>query len=323
MSDMDWREPDEMGEPNSVQVHHEDITPADAGLFGASVSFTGPNAITWMDALCRISTLLSCNEDYARFDQDPANLKRWKYPPPPWHLLNPYSEAAARAVTGSTSTRMVELAPAHGHFRIADLPKELRDEVWLATEEPRILGADAFLLRHEPAHPRAVIIIATSGFDTSFGYHPVRKPRWDDIKLYGLCSEAHDVAIREYGQPSARSVPFRSAVDELLLDVGLEQEIALGLPKRWQFGECYRIKGRTLYVEADDGLPVDHCPICTSNLKVLHDPSVAVVVTAQEEFPCPDPRPPWLGAASPAEASIVMHRTYTPASADLLGRSAR
>ena len=185
MSDMDWREPDEMGEPNSVQVHHEDITPADAGLFGASFSFTGPNAITWMDALCRISTLLSCNEDYARFDQDPANLKRWKYPPPPWHLLNPYSEAAARAVTGSTSTRMVELAPAHGHFRIADLPKELRDEVWLATEEPRILGADpdCSLSYHATRRTgRTIRGLASPGCKFSSGTHPKRaNPAQPDI----------------------------------------------------------------------------------------------------------------------------------------------
>lgn len=224
-----YKEPIELEPSDYVQVHHEDITPADAALFGTSVSFTGPNAPTWIEALPRISSLLICNEAYARFDQDPDNLKRWKYTPPPLRLQSAEVQVAARAVSDSTSTRAVERALAFGHARIADLPKELREEMWLATEEPRIVGADVLVQRDEPGGPRAVIVIATSKFyklGLTWGDNPrsTKNPMWDDIKLYDLCSEAHDVAVREYGQPSIHSVPFRPAVDELLLDVGLDFE---------------------------------------------------------------------------------------------------
>lgn len=209
----EYREPVALGKTNKIKIHHEDITPADAGLFGTFVSFTGPNAATWMDALSRMSSLLSCNEDYARFDQDPDNLKRCKYPPPPLHLQDAEAQAAAQAVSGSTSTPTIEPALAHGYGNIVDLPKKLREEIWLTTEEPRILGAEVLLLEYRTAPPRAIIAISASGYGTALhGYlHSIRNPRWDDIKLYGLCSEAHNLAIREYGQSSVNSVPCRHA----------------------------------------------------------------------------------------------------------------
>lgn len=155
----EYREPVALGKTNKVKVHHEDITPADASLFGTFVSFTGPNAATWMDALSRMSSLLNYNEDYARFDQDPDNLKRCKYPPPPLHLQDAVAQAAAQAVSGSTSTPTIEPALAHGYGNIVDLPKKLREEIWLTTEKPRILGAEVLLLEYRTAPPRAIIAI--------------------------------------------------------------------------------------------------------------------------------------------------------------------
>lgn len=322
-----YKEPIELKPSHSVQVHHEDITSADAALFRTSVSFTGPNAPTWMEVLPHISGLLSCNEAYARFDQDPDNLKRWKYPPPPLHLQSAEAKAAAQAVSGSTSARMVEPALAHGHARIADLPKELREAMWLGTEEPRILGADVIVQRHEPSRPRAVIVIATSELykrGLALGDNPqsIRNPRWDDIKLYDLGSEAHDLAVREYGQPSIHSVPFRSAVDELLLDVGLEFEPGdMDMAEFYWQGHCYRTKqGAVTWAGAS--VP-GRCDICSSNLEVLLDPNVGAIVATEEEVPCPEAENgrQWLGDARPGQASIVLtHRTYKPASADLLNR---
>lgn len=259
-----YKEPIELKPSHNVQVHHEDITPADAALFRTSVSFTGPNAPTWMEALPRISSLLSCNEAYARFDQDPDNLKRWKYPPPPLHLQfqSAQAKAAAQAVSDSTSTLKMEPALAHGHGRIADFPKELREEMWLATE-PRILGANVIVQRHEPGGPRAVIVIATSeiyrgGLAWGDDAQSIRNPTWDDIKLYGLCSEAHDVAVREYGQPSIHAVPFRSAVDELLLDVGFDckPKDDEDMSQFYEQGKCYRTKEGLLHDEGPPWLPL-------------------------------------------------------------------
>lgn len=60
------------------------------------------------------------------------------------------------------------------------------------------------------------------------------------------------------------------------------------------------------------GPPGYPCAVCSSNLQVLHDPNVAAVVATQEEFPsCP---------AAAEEDLIMTHRTYKPASADLLNR---
>lgn len=179
-------------------------------------------------------------------------------------------------------------------------------------------------MRPMPGGPRAVIVIATSEFyklGLTWGDNPrsTKNPMWDDIKLYDLCSEAHDVAVREYGQPSIHSVPFRPAVDELLLDVGLDFEPEN--EETWQYywqGYCYRTKkGSALHFE---GAQVYPCDICSSNVQVLHDPNVAAVVATVEEVPCPEPRRKWLGDTPPGEASIVTHRTYKPASADLLNR---
>lgn len=101
-----------------------------------------------------MSSLLSCNEEYARFDQDqdPDNLKRCKYPPPPLHLQDAEALAAAQAVSGSTSTPTIEPALAHGYGNIVDLPKKLREDIWLTTEEPRILGSRSFCWSTGPLH---------------------------------------------------------------------------------------------------------------------------------------------------------------------------
>lgn len=334
-----------------VRVPHEDITAADAHLFARSYSFTGPNAVTWMDALAGSSDLMSCNEEYSRFDQDPDNLKKWEYPDPPAlpgpptplgrpaetiylrDAINYEGTSLSQTLDFGSEPRMVDSVA-----RIEELPSELRANIWLALEAPRVLGARAILTSDNPGqpgrpasglHPMKIFLDAGHtvghhawGKDCSSSY--VQNRDWHDIKLfYDLCPDARDDAIREYGLPSSDSIPFRPAIDELLVDVGFHQSNRISQ-------DCYRLNGQIVPKfggHAEEG--ISGCEICSSNKLILADPSVLAIISRDEVVSWPARASCWLqlavkqilnGKTSPGPGDTLTHPVYRPASADLLDR---
>ncbi|KAK1752729.1 hypothetical protein QBC47DRAFT_62307 [Echria macrotheca] len=199
---------------------------------------TGDNLYRWRETVAEVTRLMRCVRSYpddqekidaiqfelaqrkSRGEEPPENWDEW-YDANKENLVRPSESSRAevyyrvyRGKRWGEEDRVQTRAPPapksvsapQSLARFAGCPQEIRDLVWLETENTRKL----VVLSTAVCYTKAMDVVLEACWS----------PRsWEDIKLYQICSESRQLAIREFGGPAPLSIPFRPAADAVNLSL--------------------------------------------------------------------------------------------------------
>ncbi|KAK1834399.1 hypothetical protein QBC39DRAFT_344067 [Podospora conica] len=281
-------------------IHNDKVSADDARLFTKSVTLSGPNAVSWTDAIGLVAPLLRCDSSWERFDVandvTPAMLKERLHPCKRDYKIKPDFYPApdgtpAYSLPSSASpTSMARPADTTPLDSFPTIPAEIRDSIWLALERPAMLKAYPFHI-HSPTKGMKLIIYAPGTYPLAGDVDKALFRDWSDLSCAEICRESKEAVDREFGCPSPDSLPFRSSVDELRVVVdGEAASDGDGLYNHWSLYRGVRLEEQcNLDHPSDEARQA--CVKCT-NCKLMADQDLPILIaTARERKPPLKPEP--------------------------------